>query len=361
MQTQNHYLGLKYRGVLAAASAMALGGVCAWVPQSAAAQVATPPYSVSVFATSPPGTSQPDSIVTWGNRVIVGFGNGVAKDGTDGKSSTIVEFNAGGQVKRTFSVQGHNDGLRLVGEDQLWALQNEDANPNLVIIDLETGNQTLYNLPSVDSGGGFDDIAVLNGAVYFTASNPSKNPNTDPALVRATVAGNAVTLVPVLLGNAMATNITTGEIVTLNLQDPDSMTTDLNGDLVFVSQADGELVFVKHAGAPDQSVRVLPLSSPVAGAGGPAFTIDDTAFARKGSKYLLVTDIGGNAIYKIKRKSSDFERGQAYSASDSYGIAGTLDVKSGVVTPIVTGLVSARGLAFVREPEEKEKCEQEQE
>src|SRR4030088_2326443 len=88
--------------------------------------VATPPYAVSVFAQSPMGVSQPDSIVSWNDHVFVGFQDRVAKDGTDGKSSTIVEFSLSGKVKRMFQVPGHNDGLRVVGDDDLWALQNED-------------------------------------------------------------------------------------------------------------------------------------------------------------------------------------------------------------------------------------------
>jgi hypothetical protein len=354
MQTQDSVFGMKYGAILTAASALALGGVA--IPLSAAAQVATPPYSISVFATNPSGTSAPDSIVTWRNSVIVGFGNGVAKDGSDGKSSTIVEFNAGGHVKRTFSVPGHNDGLRVIGEDELWALQNEDGNPNLVIIDLDSGIQTRFNLNSVN-GGGYDDIVEINGSVYFTASNPAKNPNTDPALVRVTLAGNTATVTPVLLGNALATNIPDGSQVALNLQDPDSMTTDLKGDIVFVSQADAELVFVKHPAAVNQSAAVLPITSTVPIVNSVTFTIDDTIFARKGSKYLLVTDITGGKIYKIKQ--SDFEPGQAYSASDTYGIVGTLDLSTGLVTPVVTGLGSARGLAFVREQDDDHHCERE--
>src|SRR3974390_1247707 len=86
----------------------------------AQAQVtASPPYTVSVFAQAPANTSQPDSIVRWRDRVIVGFENHVAKDGTDGKSSTIVEFSLGGAVRRTFTVPGHNDGLRVVDDDYL--------------------------------------------------------------------------------------------------------------------------------------------------------------------------------------------------------------------------------------------------
>jgi len=116
---------------------MFLGSVLLAAAIPAAAQkspVATPPYTLKVFATAPRGTSQPDSIVQWGDHIIVGFENGVAKDGTDGKSSTIVQFSLSGKVERTFSVPGHNDGLRVVGDDDLWAVQNEDANPNLVVI-----------------------------------------------------------------------------------------------------------------------------------------------------------------------------------------------------------------------------------
>jgi hypothetical protein len=37
----------------------------------------------------------------------------------------------------------------------------------------------------------------------------------------------------------------------------------------------------------------------------------------------------------------------AYSASDTLGLVGTLNLDNGVVTPIVTGFGSARGLLFV--------------
>jgi hypothetical protein len=145
-------------------------------PVPAAAQtpppVATLPYTVSVFAQNPQGVSQPDSIVLWHDHVIVGFSNGVAKDGTDGKSSTIVEFALDGTVKRTFSVPGHNDGLRVVDDDDLWSLQNEDANPNLVVIELSTGKSKLYKFPPTPHGGGYDDIVVKSGNVFLSASTP---------------------------------------------------------------------------------------------------------------------------------------------------------------------------------------------
>jgi hypothetical protein len=110
-------------------------------------------------------------------------------------------------------VPGHNDGLRILGDGKLWALQNEDANPNLVVIDLETGGQTPYEFAPPPHGGGYDDIVVAqNGEVYLTASNPNLNAsgvNVFPALVRAQLAGGHVLLEPVLYGNAQATDIPT--------------------------------------------------------------------------------------------------------------------------------------------------------
>jgi len=313
---------------------------------------ATSPYIVSVFATAPSGLSQPDSIVKWHDSVIVGYKNHAAKDGSAG-SSTIVEYSLKGKVKNSYTVPGHNDGLRIVGENHLWALQNEDANPNLVVIDLRWGTQHLYKFPATPHGGGYDDIVVKNGGVYLTASNPNLNAqgvNVFPALVRATLAGDSVILETVFNGDAPAINITTGATTTLNLTDPDSMTVDPSGNIVFVSQADSELVFVRHPFRADQTIGLLPLSAP----NGAVITIDDTAFAPAGSVALLVTDIGTGVIYRIERPSFGFEIGTAYSASDTLGLVGTLNVDTGFVSPVVTGMNSARGLVFLTDEDHEE-------
>lgn len=243
----------------------------------------------------------------------------------------------------------------MVGENDLWAVQNEDANPNVVLIDLDSGTQTTYQFPPAPHGGGYDDIVVCGGVVYLTASNPNldaQGNNVFPALVRARLWMNKVILETVLMGNASAMNITTGAINQLNLTDPDSMTTDLNGDIVFVSQADSELIFVKHVGTPEQTAAYMPITSPVSTATDKTITIDDTYYARADSDYLLVTDVGAaggpGGIHKITRNDLGFSTGQAYSASDTYGMVGTLGLDTGVVNPIVTGLRSARGLMFVR-------------
>jgi hypothetical protein len=328
-----------------------LGWLAAPVRTAAqAAPVATPPYKISVFAHSPNGTSQPDSLVQWNDSIIIGFQNHVAKDGTDGKSSTIVEFSLAGKVKRTFNVPGHNDGLHVVGEDDLWALQNEDANPNLVVINLRTGHAKKYNFAPTHHGGGYDDLVVLKGRVYISASNPNLDAmgiNVFPALVRASLSGDEVLLEPVLNGDATVEDVLTGKTIKLNLTDPDSMTIDPRGEIVLDSQADSVLVFVGHPLTDEQTASQLSITSPVTGPGGATITLDDTVFAPRPKTFLLVTDVGTGVVYRIDRSRSGFQPGVAYSASDTLGLVGTLNLDTGVVTPIVTGFGSARGLLFV--------------
>jgi len=319
--------------------------VCPAVAQSTG-PVANPPYKISVFAVSQAGYSQPDSIVRWKNSILVGFGNGVAKDGSDGKSSTIVQYSLSGAAQNTFSVKGHNDGLRLQpGTDKLYALQNEDANPNLVIIDLKTGIQTLYMFAPTAHGGGYDDLVFKNRQAFITASNPTLNGqgvNVFPALVRATLSGTMVNVQPVLYGDAVATDIPTGNTVTLNLTDPDSLTVDPRGNIVLDDQANAQLVFIQYPNTFQQTVGRVNITS----ASGPT-TLDDTAFARTPQDFLLVSDLKGEAIYRIDDPTFGFEPGVAYSASDTAGIVATLNLDTGVLTPIVTGLISGRGLLFV--------------
>ncbi len=311
---------------------------------TAAGQVTTAvPYTISTFATGVPGVYfQPDSIAVSGGFVYIGYGNGVAKDGSDGKSSTIVKYKMNGDVVTTFSVVGHNDGLRVNPQTKmLWALQNEDGNPNLAIINPTTGAQTVYTFGPTAHGGGYDDIAFRGNDVFLSASNPSGNPNFSQAVVRATISGSVVNVSEVLNGSAVAIDIPTDTPVTLNLQDPDSMSFNQFGDLVLDSQADGELIIVHHLGAVDQSVYHLGLSL-----NGSGTQVDDTVFATATHGAILVSDRdagGGGIVYSISRNI--FSPGAAYTAALTS--VGTLDFETGVITNVATGLVSPHGMAFV--------------
>ena len=303
---------------------------------------AVPPYTVSVFATSVANVYfQPDSIAVLDDHIYIGFGNGAAPDGSDGKSSTIVEYDRNGNVITTYSVKGHNDGLKVNPETkELWAMQNEDANPNLVIINPVSKAMTVYTFGPTPHGGGYDDIAFRGKDVFLSASNPQFNPNTAPAIVRASIQGSMVNVSPVLMGNAVATDVPTDTPVTLNLQDPDSMRFDRLGDLVLDSQADGELIIVHHPGAIDQTAYHLALTE-----NGASTQIDDTVFAWGSHGVVLVSDRDGETVYSISKDI--FSPYAAYSATPT--AVGRLDPDTGVITDVVTGMVSPHGMAFLRD------------
>ena len=308
---------------------------------AAAGQVtATVPYTVSTFATSVLGVYfQPDSLAVLGDHVFIGFGNNVSTTGADGKSSTIVEYDFDGNVITTYSVKGHNDGLKVDPRtNQLWAMQNEDANPNLVIINPESGEQKIYTFGAPPHGGGYDDMAFSGKDVFISASNPANNPNPYPAIVRGEITDHKVSVSSVLLGTAIVTDIPTDTQVALNLQDPDSMAFDPLGDLVLDSQADGELIIVHHPGESDQSAYHLGLTLD-----GAPVQIDDTVWATSTHGTILVSDRDGETIYAV---STDiFSPAAAYSATPTS--VGRLDMDTGVITNVVTGMVSPHGMAFV--------------
>ncbi len=306
-------------------------------------------YKLSVFATGVVGQyTKPDSIAVFEDHVYIAYGDGNDPTGADGKSNKIVEYTREGQKVYSFNVKGHNDGMKVNPyTHKLWVMQNEDANPNLVIFDPETRIRTLYSFAAAPAaGGGYDDIAFRNGKMYLSASNPSHNPNAYPAIVEAKLEGSQVVVTPVLEGTAMATNILNGAQAALNLQDPDAMTTSPGGDLLLDSQGDSELVLVRKAGSQNQSALLIPLSSPY---GQPQ--VDDSLYTPSSEGFMLITDSDSNITYKLEKAA--FAPGVLYSTavagtSAAPGFVGRVDVEFGQITPVVSGLINPSGLAFVK-------------
>src|SRR5258708_7700357 len=308
-------------------------------------QTAVSPYQLSVFAAAPAGLSAPDSIAVLRDHVFVGYGDGNKPDGSDGKNTQIVEYAMDGTTVYTYTVPGHSDGLKVDPSTHLlWALQNEDANANLVIIDPETHQQTLYTFGPTLHGGGYDDLVFRGCRVYISASNPANNPNTGPAIVSARLDGNYVDVKPVLAGDASAIDIPTDASIKLNLLDPDSMTLDPQGNIVLDSQGDQELIIVSDPGSSNQRVLHLPLSYKTA-SGSMSVEVDDTAFVTSTEGFILFADKGLNKVFALKKKS--FAPGTAYTAADGGPFVGTIDLTTGIVSPIVTGLKAPGGVAFV--------------
>jgi hypothetical protein len=188
-------------------------------------------------------------------------------------------------------------------------------------------------------------MVVKDGKVLITASNPNLNGaniNVFPALVVATLHGNMVDVEPILSGDGNAVDIPTGNKVTLNLTDPDSLTSDPRGNIVLNSQADAQLIFIQHPFSATPTVGHLGIT-----VAGVAATVDDTAFASDPRAFMLFSDVSGDTVYRMDSTPFGFEPGTGYSTSDTLGIVGVLNLDNGVLTPIATGFISTRGMIFV--------------
>lgn len=82
--------------------------------------------------------------------------------------------------------------------------------------------------------------------------------------------------------------------------------------------------------------------------GGAATQIDDTKYATASHGAILASDEGGNTIYSISKDI--FAPGTAYSAAPTSVASNDLD--TGVLTNVVTGMVSPHGMMFVPDQEQ---------
>jgi hypothetical protein len=309
-------------------------------------------YSVAVFANAPSGFTNPDSITSFQGTIWVGYQNKTLATGGGGNSN-IVQFAPSGQVMKVYTLADKTDGLKFNPFDgKIYALQNEDANPHLVVIDPVTGTMTNFNYSAAPAhGGGYDDIVFLNGQIFISASNPSTQPptsttpngqNTSPSVVQATFNGNQIDVTPVLIGNAKLTDIASGNPFVSQQSDPDSLTVDSSGNLVLDSQADSNLIFLNAPGSPHQVGYVLQLSS----SSTKQVTVDDTVFPTAASGTIYVADTAANIVYAVT--SQVFPPNSAFtSAVDTAGYVGRIDLQTGAITAIITGLQAPHGALFL--------------
>jgi hypothetical protein len=308
---------------------------------------ALPGYTVGLFAKGTSTYSAPDSIEVDGSHIFIGYQNNSVKDGSNNSlMSTIVEYNRDGSVAKTFSVPGHSDGMRVDPSTHLlWVTSNEDANPLLMTIDTTSGTITNYTLAPTVHGGGYDDLAFLNGKAFIVCSNPNLDANGNnvfPAVDQVTLTGTTATVTPVLMGNAQAMDSTTKTNVTLNAVDPDSLTIDWQGNLVLIDQAGNEIITIQNPGTSTQQVSRIPVGD----------QLDDTVWASTGQGELLVTDATLNAIFTIR---THFVVGslnkwiftEAPNDSGTSSFVGTVDPTTGFVTPSVIGFGKPTGLYFL--------------
>ncbi|MDQ6824058.1 MAG: hypothetical protein M3007_01180 [Candidatus Eremiobacteraeota bacterium] len=251
-------------------------------------------YAVNVFARGTSSYFNPDAIAVDGHFVYVAYQNNTAKNGSDGRSSTVVQYRRNGQVEHIYSIVGHCDGMRLDPSSHLlWALVNNDGNPAMYTIDPQTRSIKKYVFSSAPHGGGYDDVVFTNGQAFISASNPTLNSggiNVFPAVDRVTLSGGTALLTSVLEGDASAFDINTQKIVKLNLVDPDSMSDDPAGDVILVDQAGSELVALSHPGTSGQTATRLATGT----------QIEDPVWATSQHGGLFIVDGKANAVYTAK-------------------------------------------------------------
>src|ERR1700730_10331396 len=113
------------------------------------------------------------------------YTNGADSTGGSGHS-TIVEYDRSGHVDQTYQIAGSVDGLKMDPvTHEIWALQNQDGNSTLTLINPEEQSVTLpmsYAIPS--AARGYDDVVFTHGKVFMSYTNPVNNG--DPTLVQLT-------------------------------------------------------------------------------------------------------------------------------------------------------------------------------
>jgi hypothetical protein len=335
------------------------------------APVAIPGFTLTTFASAPttvPLTAGADDITALGTHVFVGWQNGVGTKGepnsTTGQSSaTVIEYDSNGKAQQSWNLEGKVDGL---GGDpahhRVIATVNEDGNSSLYTIEprASLGHQLRHYSyqPAPDSGtsggvftgGGTDAVVVHSGQIYLSASNPMSESATALFRVSLEPSTGVASLAPTFADNAFAHDALTGLTVQLGLTDPDSNASvpatspRFAGQLVLDGQADQQLVFAARLTSGEPKLSRLALSHE-----GQAAGVDDIRWSSGASGTLILVDSGSGTVYAL---TGPFTAGEAFASLDTVGASAdntevdTIDLNTGTLTPLVTGLTKAKGLLW---------------
>ena len=147
-----------------------------------------------------------------------------------------------------------------------------------------------------------------------------------------------------------------GKSVALALTDPDSnfvvphSSPRFGGDFVLDSQGDQQQVYMHNAGRAGQQLYVLNLSQ----------SVDDTVWATSSNGTLYATD-GNTTVYALRghiaigTAFSAVTPGNANNAPPNPGpnYLATLDLNTGVLTPVAGVTFAVKGLVFVSGGDER--------
>jgi hypothetical protein len=302
---------------------------------------------ISTFATGTAvNATAPDSIALGKNSVWVSYANGADSTGLGG-SSTVVQYTFNGKVRHTYTVPGSVDGLKVDPETGLvWALQNQDGNSTLTLIDPKAKTISVpIPYAVMSSTRGYDEVVFRFDKIFLSYTNPTGP--TDATIQVLENGSNPLAVSTILLMGATGTNLATGTIQPTSQNDPDSLKLAPNGDLMLSSGSDGQLIFVNHPGSPNQSVSFLSLLDP---SGAPISELDDAVFvtAERGTFYLA--DTNNNRVLKID--AEDLAKGSLFASVGSLNEFASVDLKTGKLTAIVPGLNGPHGILFLANAED---------
>jgi hypothetical protein len=310
--------------------------------------------SISTFAMGAAlNATGPDSITVGGGSVWVSYANGADSTGKSG-SSTVVQYDMNGVVRHTYSIAGSVDGLKIEPETGLvWALQNQDGNSTLTLIDPKTGitpNSPLhYQVAS--STRGYDDVVFREGQIFLSYTNPTGP--TDPTIQRLDNRTSPLIVTPVLTMGATGVNLATDKSNQPTAQnDPDSLKLTPGGGLMLTSGDDGQLIFVLNPENENPKVAFLSLLDPKRAA---VSGLDDALFATSGAGTFYLTDTGNNRVLKIEAENIEF--GSLYACVGSLNQFAKVNLETGVVTSVVNSLNAPHGLVFVPEGDDENERE----
>jgi hypothetical protein len=324
--------------------------------------------SKTLVSAAPAGSKGPDDITMLavpgldsGKLLIwTAYQNGINPDGTPGTSggpirSTVAAYDAAtGKLVRKIPVTGKVDGLTADPKtNRLIATVNEDNNSAINVIYPALGAVATYNYttnPAFMGVGGTDSIAIRNGVLYVIHSNPANTGQATEYRVTLDQSTLSARLTPVFYDNSTAINVLSHSKVALALTDPDtnyfmpSSSPRFAGDLATISQADGQIIF-DNLTSKGVHLSVLNMTDNKAGNIPP---LDDIAVATSGTGTLYVVDSGNNTILALNTKG--WAAGTVFVSEpkdNGNPLVGTLNLHTGVITPLANVFVSPKGILFV--------------
>ena len=319
----------------------------------------------------PSGASGPDDLTYLpprddhsGNGTLwTQYQNGVGPDGSPSPSgatrSTIAGYDVGsGALLTTITVPGHVDGLTAdPSAGELLATSNEDANSAFYVIHPWAGSIVRFNYtpsPQAGANGGTDSIALWQGGMYVSHSNPNDTTQATVFELQLDWYGHAARLHPVFWDDSVARFEPAGTSGHLALTDPDSnyvmpsSSPGFAGDLATISQGDGRLIFAGPHGHRAPGLVQLNLTDNVSGNLPP---IDGIAEATADAGTLYVVDAKAETITALS--TNGWSQGTLFVGEprdNGNPLVGTLSLSTGKISPLANPFESPKGMVFLPAP-----------